>query len=74
MKCEVIIDENTEPKVVIYAKQKTSLVNEIKRLCADDEISIVGSDGYDSVLLDVAQINCFVVEMEKVAVSLDVKV
>lgn len=66
MKCEIIIDENATPKVVIYTDKKTALTQTIEKLCADDDLSFVGYKDKEMVVLDITQINCFVIEADKV--------
>lgn len=66
MKCEIIIDENADRRVVIYTDKKSALTDTIQMLCADDDVSLVGYRDRESVLLDMTKVNCFVVEAEKV--------
>lgn len=66
MKCEIIIDENASNKVVIYTDRKTPLVEMIERLCADDDLSLIGYKDKQTYLLDSAKINCFIVEADKI--------
>lgn len=66
MKCEIIIDENATNKVVIYTDKKTALTQTIEKLCADDDLSLVGYKDREAVVLDITQVNCFVIEADKV--------
>jgi len=66
MKCEVIIEENSCEKVVIYAKKRTQLVDMIEKLCADDDLVLMGYKDKQTFVLDPLQINCFMVESDKV--------
>lgn len=66
MKCEIIIDPNQENKVVIYTTKMTQLVENIEKLCADDDVSLIGYVGKNSEILDMSLVICFVVEAEKV--------
>ena len=66
MKCEIIIDENATNRVVIYTDKKTALTQTIEKLCADDDLSLVGYKEREAVVLDITQVNCFVIEADKV--------
>ena len=66
MKCEVVIDKCEPKRVVIYTDKRSALTETIERLCADDDLSLVGYKDKESVLLDIAKVNCFMVEAEKV--------
>ena len=66
MKCEVVIDKAEPKRVVVYTDKRTALTDTIERLCADDDLSLVGYKEKESVLLDIAKVNCFMVEAEKV--------
>ena len=61
MKCEIIIDKNTEEKVVIYAKEATKLVQEIKQLAEASHVGLLGYNGKEIVTLNPADIYCVTV-------------
>lgn len=66
MKCFTFIDKNEEEKVVIYAKEKNSLVEQIEKLVASTGVSLTGTYDDTSVLIDPIDVSCFVVEDGKI--------
>ncbi len=66
MKCHIIIDEHREEEVIIYAHEKTALVQEIARLVADGDRPLVGYRNKEAVPLTVSEVICFSVEAGKV--------
>ena len=66
MKCEVVIDKDEPKRVVIYTDKRSALTETIERLCADDDLSLVGCKDKESVILDIIKVNCFMVEADKV--------
>ena len=52
MKCFTFIDDKQEEKVVIYAKEKTSLVEEIEKLVASTSVSLTGTYEDTTILID----------------------
>lgn len=66
MKCKTIIDPACEEQVVIYAHEKTALVDKIERLVAEDPLQLIGYKEKTAVFLDIAAICCFVTENNKV--------
>lgn len=50
MKCEIMIDAEREEKVVIFAHQKTELVEQIERLVMGQESVLTGFLGDSAVL------------------------
>ncbi len=66
MKCEIVINENADKRVVIYTDKRSALTDTIQKLCADDDVSLIGYGQREGVLLDMAKVNCFIVEMDKV--------
>ena len=62
MKYEIVIDENAEERVLIYARSHSELVRAIEALLDADEEPLIGYDGQEGVRLDFAQVCCFVVE------------
>ena len=66
MKCFTFIDPNEEEKVVIYAKEKTTLVNEIEKLVASTGVSLTGTYEDTSVLINPSEVTCFVAETGKI--------
>lgn len=57
LKYEIIIDPAAEERVVVYAKQETSLTQEIARLCEERAESVLGYRDSEIVKLSVADIH-----------------
>lgn len=62
MKCYTFIDDKQEEKVVIYAKKKTSLVEEIEKLVSSTGVSLTGNYEDTTILIDPIEVACFIVE------------
>lgn len=61
MKCTVIIDPNCEESVVIYAKKKSTLTDEIERLTKEECSEIFGYINGEGVRLDPTDISLFTI-------------
>ena len=61
MKCRMFIGTEHEDEILIYAKQRTELVDKIEALCSEENTELVGYLDRDGVKLDVSDIHCFVV-------------
>lgn len=59
MKCEIIIDENAEEKVLIYAKEHNERVEEIRRLAMAEPRGIIGYRDRSAVPLEVERVAYF---------------
>ncbi len=66
MKCFTFIDNKQEEKVVIYAKEKTSLVEEIEKLVSSTGVSLTGTYEDTTILIDPIEVACFIVEGGKI--------
>lgn len=66
MKCELIINKNNEEKVIIYAKQETPLISEIKSLAEEAGMELSGYMDREIVKLSPSEIYCFTVQDNKV--------
>ena len=66
MKCFTFIDDKQEEKVVIYAKEKTSLVEQIEKLVASTGVSLTGTFEDTSILIDPTEVSCFIVESGRI--------
>ena len=62
MQCKTVIDRNREEVVLIYAHERTPLVEEIERLVCGDTWELIGYLENQIVKLDAAEIDCFAVE------------
>ncbi len=59
MKCEIIIDANTEERVVIYAKENSILVSNIKGFVENSHNDFMGYGSNEIIKLDFDEIYCF---------------
>ena len=66
MKCFTFIDKNEEERVIIYAKEKTSLVEQIEKLVSSSGVSLTGTYKDTSILINPMDVSCFVVEGGKI--------
>ena len=65
MKCIITIDKDREEEVLIFAHEKTKLVEDIINLINSENIFVGYSDG-EIYRLNLSEINCFTVEDNKV--------
>ena len=73
MKCFTFIDSNEEEKVVIYAKERTTLVEEIEKLVASTGVSLTGTLEDTSILINPSEVSCFISESGKIYALIDEK-
>ena len=66
MKCTLIITDDHEEEVVIYAREKTQLIEDIENLINDNAFELIGYSGYEAVNLRTDEVVCFLVEEGKV--------
>ena len=67
MKCTIIIDKNREEEVIIYAKEKSTLTDEIERLVNDNNLELIGYDkSGEGVKLTTDEVYCFTAEDNKI--------
>ena len=67
MKYTIIIDENREEEVIVYAKKKSALTDEIELLVSDNSLGIIGYDkNGEGVKLTADEVCCFTVEDNKI--------
>lgn len=66
MKCTVIIDRGREEEVIIYAHEKTRLVETVSKLISESETELIGHSKKSAVRLDLFDVVCFIVEDNKV--------
>lgn len=67
MKYTIIIDKNREEEVIIYAKEKSALTDEIQRLVSDNNIELIGYDkNGEGVKLTADEVYCFTVEDNRI--------
>ena len=61
MKCTVIIDPECEEKIVVYAKKKSALTDEIEKLASKEISELFGYTDGEGVRLDLAEISLFTI-------------
>lgn len=67
MKCTIIIDKSREEEVIIYAKEKSTLTDEIERLVNDNNPELIGYDkSGEGVKLTTDEVYCFTAEDNKI--------
>lgn len=66
MKCEVIIDTGCEEKVIIHARSRTRLVDDIEALITSSEARITGYANGEIRIVDPEDTACFISEDGKV--------
>lgn len=66
MKCKIFIDKECEEEVLIYAHEKTKLVQAIENLVAEEEFELIGYKEKEAVRLNLSDISCFSVEDNKI--------
>ena len=66
MKFTVIITNERDEEVVIYAREKTKLIYDIENLIRDNAFELIGYSGYEAVNLRTDEVVCFLVEEGKV--------
>ena len=63
MKYSIFIDKDREEEVIIYAKERSELVDKIEELLLSDKYdSVIGTNGNDIVILQISDIICFTVD------------
>lgn len=66
MDCKVVIDKERKEEVVIYAHEKTKLVEQIESLVLEDPIELIGYKDREAVKLELSEVSCFIVEDNKI--------
>ena len=66
MKCYTYIKKDEEEKVLIYAHEKTRLVEDIESLVLSSEIDLNGTNDGEIIKIDINDVVCFISENNKV--------
>ena len=66
MKCYTYIEETEEEKVLIYAKERTKLIDDIESLVISFDIDLTGTYNEEIVKINVNDVACFISENNKV--------
>lgn len=62
MKCTVILDNTREEEVLVYARERTRLIDEIEQLAAESITQLNGFWRGEIVKLDIKDIYCFTLD------------
>jgi len=66
MKCYTYIEDVEEEKILIYAKERTKLVDEIESLVISSDIDLTGIYNEEIVKININDVSCFISENNKV--------
>ena len=66
MKCYTYIEEVAEEKVLIYAKERTKLIDEIESLVESVNVDLTGIFNDEIIKIDINDVSCFISENNKV--------
>ncbi len=66
MKLKITIDRNREEEILVFAHERTKLIDEIECLVENFEKEIIGYTDTEAHKLSLSQISCFIVENNKV--------
>lgn len=66
MKCTTIIDPSRSEEIIIYAKQRSELTDEIEKLCSDTISELIGYNGKEAAIISLCDVVCFTVTDGKV--------
>ena len=73
MKFKLVIDEKKEEEVVVYAHEKTALIDEIELLIANYSKSLIGYKDDEIIKFNLVDAECFFIENSKVYVYINNK-
>ena len=66
MKCYTYIEKTDEEKVLIYANERTKLVDEIESLVLTSNVNLIGTFNDEIIKIDISDVSCFLSENNKV--------
>ena len=66
MNFKLIIDNDAPEEIIIYAKEKTKLIEDIEKLITETQNTLIGYKDDEIVPIDLKTVNCFFVEENKV--------
>ena len=66
MKYTIIIDENREEEILIYAHEKTPFIEEIEKLILTESVELIGYKEKEIVKILLADVYCFNIENNKI--------
>ncbi len=66
MKCYTYIEKTDEEKVLIYANERTKIVDEIESLISLTNVDLTGTFNDEIIKIDINEVSCFISENNKV--------
>lgn len=73
MDIRIIIDKNHEEEILVYAHEKSDLINEIERLVYENNTELTGYKDNEAKKLNLLAVNCFISENNKIFALTDEK-
>lgn len=73
MDIKIIIDKNKSEEILIYAREKTELIEEIEKIVLQSNKELVGYKDNEAKKLNLFNVNCFISESNKVFALTDEK-
>ena len=73
MDIKIFIDKTKDEQILIYAHEKTPLIDEIKRLVTESTLDLVGYTDTEAKKINLLNVNCFISEDNKVFALSDEK-
>lgn len=66
MKFKLILGNEHDEEVIVYAREKSKFTDAVERLCTEEGMELIGYKDREAVMLNPAEINCFIVEDNKI--------
>lgn len=73
IKIKIIIDEQKDEEILIYAHKRNELINEIERLVSENNKELFGYKDEEVIKLNLLNVNCFICENDKTFALTDEK-
>ena len=73
MDIKIFIDKTKDEKILIYAHEKTPLIEEIERLVTESTLDLIGYTDTEAKKINLLNVNCFISEDNKVFALADEK-
>lgn len=71
MDFKLIIDKDKKEEIIVYAKEKTPLIEEIESLVKSYEVGIIGYAENEAVSISFKDVYCFTIEKNKLYAIMD---
>lgn len=66
MKFSFFIDKDKDEEVIVYAHEKTKLIESIENLVNENDFELIGFIDKEAVKIDISDVYCFTVENNKI--------